>query len=110
MAKIADLTVIGKSGSKYTFAVYSIDSTWKELAAVYVITKRTEKTGGGGSHRYVYVGETENLKDRHSNHHKADCFAKHDANCLCALLEDDEDKRLEIELDILAGNTFPCND
>lgn len=110
MAKIATLEITGKSGTSYTFNVYPIDQSWKEIGAVYAVTKRTEKQGGGGSHTYIYVGQTDNMDERHSNHHKESCFKKHKANCICVHSESSEKKRLAIEDDILNGHDWPCND
>lgn len=110
MAKIADYSVTGASKRIYTFEVYPYNSQWNEVAAVYVVTKRTPKTGGGGSHTNIYVGQTDNLKERHSGHHKEDCFKSEGANCLSVLREDSEEKRLDIESDILEGGYWPCND
>jgi predicted GIY-YIG superfamily endonuclease len=110
MAKIADYTVAGKSGQKYTFEVYAFDSSWGEVAVVYLVTKRTKKPDGGGSHAHIYVGQTDNLKERFGSHHKADCFTSHGANCLCVLQESSEERRLAIESDILDGGNWPCND
>lgn len=110
MAKIADLTVAGKSGTEYTFAIYPINTNWKEIGAVYVVTKRTEKPDGGGTHTYIYVGQTDNMNERHSNHHKASCFQRHNANCIGVLVESNETKRLKIEDDILKRHSWPCND
>lgn len=109
MAKLADMVIAGASGEKYTFGVYLSDTQWKDIGAVYVVTKRTEKPGGGGSHTYIYVGQTENLNERHSNHHKADCFKKHGANCICVHVEEDEERRLAIEADLLDASEWPCN-
>jgi hypothetical protein len=111
MAKIADLPVKGLSGATYTFEVYPISSNWAEVGAVYLVTKRVQKPDGGGNHTYIYVGQTENLKTRHSSHHKAECFVQHGANCLCVIVKPGEQERLNIEKDILkSGQSFPCND
>ena len=107
-AKKANYTVSGKSGTKYTFGVYDSPGEWREVAGVYLITKRTV-TDGTGSHSHIYVGETDNLKERHASHHKEDCFQQHDANCLCFLAESSEQKRRAIEADVLAGGRWPCN-
>ena len=109
MSKLGSLEIAGASGTKYSFAVYSLDTSWNEVAAVYVVTKRTPKPGGGASHSFIYVGQTDNLKERHMNHHKAECFTKHGANCLCVLVEEREETRLRIEADLLKGNMWPCN-
>ena len=109
MVKTKTYTVTGKSGAKYTFGVYGYPGEWNEVAGVYLITKRVV-TGSSGSHSQIYVGETDNLKERHSGHHKESCFKRHGANCLCFLPETSGQRRLAIEKDILDGGTWPCND
>ncbi len=110
MAKLADYPITGKSGEKYTFEVFRKDSLWNEVAAVYLVTKRTIKADGGGSHTHIYVGQTENLKERFANHHKEECFTQHGANCVCVFQVSSEQSRLAIEADILAAGEWPCND
>ena len=109
MAKLADYTVTGKSGEQYRFEVYPKDSIWNEVAAVYLVTKRTIKPDGIGSHVHIYIGETENLKNRFASHDKEGCFTKHGANCVCVLQVSSGQARLAIEADILAGSDWPCN-
>lgn len=109
MAKLADIEIAGASGKKYSFEIYPSDSTWNEIGAVYVVSKRTMKPGGGGSHEFIYVGQTDNLKERHANHHKANCFEKHGFNCVCVHVEKDEETRLGIEADLVDARAWPCN-
>ena len=111
MAKLADYTVAGRSGETYKFEVYPKDSSWNEVAAVYLVTKRTIKPDGvGGQHENIYVGQTENIKARFASHDKENCFAARQANCVCVLQVSSEQARLAIEADILAGGRWPCND
>ena len=100
--------VTGISGKEYTFGVYNYPGKWKAVAGVYLITHR-EVRQGVGSHSRIYVGETGKLNERHSSHHKANCFRRKKANCLCFLPEKSEKRRLEIEKDILLGGNWPCN-
>lgn len=110
MAKIADLDISGESGTSYKFAIYPFDTSWKDdVDCVYAVTKRTKKSGGGGSHAYIYIGQTDDLKARLEDHHKQQCFEEHNANCICVHRESSESKRLEIEDDILKNHSWPCN-
>lgn len=109
MAKLATITFKGKSGNKYTFNVYSFDTDFKAIGAVYFVTERTEKADGTGSHTRIYVGQTGDLSERIDNHHKQDCFEENDANCICVHSESNEDKRLEIEADLIDNYNPPCN-
>jgi hypothetical protein len=100
----------GKSGKTYTFNIYAFDSSWNSVSAVYIVTHRVKNNNSGYTHTTIYIGQTDNLKERFSNHHKQGCFARNNANCLCILLETNEQTRLSIESDLLASHNTPCND
>jgi hypothetical protein len=89
--------------------MYPWETEFRALGGVYIITKRTA-TRGGGTHSLIYIGHTGNLAERFNNHHKADCWERHGANCIGILLEESETKRLEIEADLLAAYDWPCNE
>ena len=55
MAKIGDADFVGVSGKKYAFGVYSTDTTFKDIGAVYIFSKRTERQGKG-SHSMALCG------------------------------------------------------
>lgn len=110
MAKLSTIKFNGASGAEYSFDVYPLDTTWKDnVAAVYFVTRRYEKTDQKFSHDEIYVGQTDNLKERHANHHRERCFSSKSANCLCILLESLERNRLDIERDLIEGRNPPCN-
>lgn len=109
MAKIGTITLTGASGSKYTFNVYPYDTEFKELAAVYYISKRTGKSDGNGTHTHIYVGQTEDLSTRFDDHHDESCFKRNGANCKSILAESSKKIRLEIEADLVANLTTTCN-
>ena len=109
MAKIGTLTLTGASGAKYTFNVYPYDTEFKEIAAVYYISKRTEKADGTGNHTNIYVGQTEDLSTRFDDHHDESCFKRNGANCKSILAESSKKRRLEIEADLVSALTPPCN-
>ncbi len=110
MAKLATMTFTGASETKYEFDVYSRDINFQKVAAVYFITKRTQESAGGYTHIPIYVGQTNDLSERFDDHHKASCFKRHGANCICTYREDDETKRLRIESDLISQYSPLCND
>lgn len=109
MAKITNATFKGEKGS-YIFEVYSLDTSFNAIGAVYIFTKRTVNADGKGTHVLIYIGETDSLKQRIPNHEKWSCVKKNGANCICVHRDDDEDSRLTKETDLRAGNSTPCND
>ncbi len=67
MAKLGTTTFSGASGKKYSFDYYEFPGSWKEVAGVYIIA-RYDRTQN--KIYQIYVGETDNLKERLSNHQK----------------------------------------
>jgi hypothetical protein len=111
VAQIGPLKLTGASGRVYQFTVYSADTVWKDgVACVYYISKRTQKPEGGGSHAAIYVGETQDLKNRHLDHHKQQCFERHGYNCISLFIENSSERRLLIEKDLVEAVKPPCND
>lgn len=111
MTKYGTITFTGSSGSKYEFTVYSFDTDFKDnVSCVYFVTKRTQSSYGDYSHTGIYVGETSDLSERFSNHHKHKCFEKNNCNCICIYLEKSEKTRLEIEQDLIDNYHPPCNE
>ena len=109
MAKLGTMSIEGSSGSSYAFDLYPLNTNFKELGGVYVFTKRVPKSDGGGSHTYLYVGQTGDLSSRFTDHHKEECMDSHGANCICIHLDSSEDSRLTKEGDILGAHDWPCN-
>ena len=109
MAKPADITFRGRSGTEYTFGVYLMDTSFNEDGAVYFVTRRYQKPEGGYTHDPIYVGQTEDLSTRFDDHHKQSCFDRKNANCVCAYVENSESKRFDIEDDLIQNYVPPCN-
>lgn len=109
MAKISAVTFKGKSGKEYAFDVWHMDQAFNDVGAVYAVTRRY-KNGNTYSHDIIYVGETGDLSTRFGDHHKADCFEEHSANCICTHREKDEDSRLAKEDDLIKKHKPVCND
>jgi len=109
MAKIADALFLGVSGTQYTFEAYSMDTAFDNVGAVYIFTRRTV-TNNIASHKCLYIGQTDRLKDRISNHDKRKCLEANDANCICLYREDNEGLRIDKETDLRKNYKTPCNE
>jgi hypothetical protein len=110
MAKLSTMTTKGLSGNSYNFFVYPIDQSFRDVGAIYIVTRRYQKADKSGfAHEFIYIGETGDLSTRFDDHHKADCFKSHNANCICTLVEEDQDNRLAIEDDLVKRHDPPCN-
>lgn len=102
-------SLVGKSGKKYTFGIYSLDTNFRSIGGIYVFTRR-EKSSNTYSHSNKYIGKTNDLSKRFKNHHKEKCIMANHANCLCVMSVNLEEDREAIETDLLLGNTTSCNE
>ena len=105
MAQNPTVTFTGGSGKKYEFTAYLAGTNFKAIAAVYIFTKQV-----GSSYTRLYIGQTDNLDERISNHEKWPCVRRHGVNTICVLVTSGAFSRLQIESDLLALGNPPCND
>ncbi|MDE0016605.1 MAG: hypothetical protein OXU51_10485 [Candidatus Poribacteria bacterium] len=108
MGKIADATFKGKFGA-YAFEVYTTDTIFNSVGAVYIFSKRTVDSDGKGTHIFLYIGQTDSLKERIPGHEKHHCVRSYGVNCICVHRDNDTNSRLRKEIDLLAANKTPCN-
>jgi len=109
--KYPDITFSGKSGEKYRFQAWSLETRFKPMAAVYLVTKRAfdSATYNRACHDSIYIGQTANLADPFATGSLFDCFTKHGANCICIYLLEDEEQRIAVEQDLVALHSTHCN-
>lgn len=104
MTKISDAEFNG-----YAFEVYSPDTTFNNVGAVYIFTKRIVDSNDQGTHTLLYIGQTESLQDRIPGHKKWSCANRNGVNCICVHEDDDETSRLSKETVLRRSNSTPCN-
>jgi hypothetical protein len=109
MAKHGTMKFTGNSKTEYNFTVYSYDTPFHALGAVYIVTNRQKKAQGGHMYSIIYIGETGDLAERLNGPCKTSCLSKYKKNAICIYGEDNEQKRLDIESDLLANYSPPCN-
>lgn len=109
--KYGSVTFSGKSGEKYRFEAWSLETRFKSLAAVYFVTKRASDsaTYNRASHDTIYIGQTANLADPFATESQFACFKKHGANCVCICLLEGEEQRVAMENDLLELHSTHCN-
>lgn len=110
MPKLGTISYKGKSGKTYSFTIYSFDTQFSAVGGVYFVNKRTKQSDNSHTHKRIYLGQTGDLSERFDDHHKADCFKEHKANCICVHRDDNEKSRLAKEDDLLKVHKPPCND
>ena len=108
MEKIADATFEGKFGT-YAFDVFTTDTLFNSVGAVYIFSKRDVGPDGRATHTFLYIGQTESLKERIPNHEKWHCANNYGVNCICVHSDNDVNSRLRKEVDLRAVNKTPCN-
>jgi hypothetical protein len=106
-----DITFGGKSGEKYRFQAWSLDTRFKPVAAVYFVTKRAQDQSSynRASHDSIYIGQTASLADPFGTDSQFECFRKHGANCICICLIEDEAQCIAVEEDLIAAHSTHCN-
>jgi histone H1/5 len=93
----------------YNFEVYPMNVRFNEVPAVYIISKRKIDRNGRGHHFLVCIGQTESLVEDIKKHKRGRCVKQLQANTVSVILEDDENKRLEVESDLKSAHTIPCH-
>ena len=106
MFEIAILELTGKSGAIYNFEIFSNRLKFKQVAAVYAVTKLDRQ----GNHAPIYIGKTNDLEDNFIFHRKQTCFDKKGATHICVHLDSTGESRKAKEADPLAAYDWPCND
>lgn len=93
----------------YNFEVYPMNVQFNEVPAVYIISKRKLDRNGRGHHFLVCIGQTESLVEDIKKHKRGGCVKQLQANTVSVILEDDPQKRLEVENDLKSAHTIPCH-
>jgi hypothetical protein len=95
----------GKSGKKYEYTIYSMDTTWNDVAGNYIFAREASP----GKWSAIYIGETESFKDRLPNHEQLPCIRRNGGTHVHAHVNADTKTRLAEESDLLGNYTTPCN-
>jgi hypothetical protein len=97
----------GKSGERYRFQAWPIGTSFKAVAAVYVVTKRTYEDRTfttKATHQPLAIGETPNLAATFVGKSDMKALAAKGANCICVLAVADAERRSHVERDLVEGN------
>ena len=112
MATFGGITFNGKSGEKYYFKAWPLQTRFNPLGAVYFVTRRvfSDKTYRRASHESIYIGQTTDLTNPFAPPLQLACFDKHGANCICVYVDASEERRIAITQDLMAAHRTTCND
>jgi hypothetical protein len=96
----------GASGNKYKYWIYPINTNFKDSPGNYIFAKETSPERWSP----IYIGETDNLRDRISNHDKMHCVKQHGGTHVhIHNSSSDETLRRAEESNLLANWDPPCN-
>ncbi len=112
MATYGGITFTGRSGEKYFFHAWRLETRFSAVAAVYYVTKRSfsNKTYRIASHEGIFIGHTGSLTDPFASQTQLERFKKFGANCVCVHLIANEERRQTVAQDMLAAHSTSCND
>jgi hypothetical protein len=105
MSAEGTLILKGKSGGPYEFSVYKLNTLFAEVGGLYLFTKAV-----GNSHTFIYLGHTQDLSSRFTNHHKEKCIDNHGGTHVSVCVIKKETERVAAEKDLLASYNFLCNE
>lgn len=96
----------GSSGKKYKYWIYLISTSFKDSPGNYIFAKEISP----GDWKPIYIGETDSLLNRLSEHEKMRCVKLHRGKFVHVHIapSDNETRRAE-ESDLLAKWDPPCN-
>lgn len=96
----------GASGKEYKHWIYPIDTSFKDEPGNYIFAKETSP----GRWVPIYIGESESLSDRLSNHDKLPCIQRHGGTHIHThTTSGGQSVRRAEESDLLEKWDPPCN-
>jgi hypothetical protein len=99
----------GKSGERYRFQAWPMDTKFKAMGGVYIITKRACENRTfptKASHQPLAIGQTADLAASLVTSGERSKLTEQGANCICVCAVAEEARRLEIEKDLIEGNQW----
>lgn len=107
MSNQPDIFWEGQSGNKYGYWISPINDSFKKEPGNYVFAKQTKPNHW----RPIYIGQTNNLLNRLSNHEKMDCAITNGATHIHTHTNPNgENARLLEESDLINKWNPVCND
>ena len=97
----------GKSGERYRFQAWPIDTKFKAIGGIYIVTKREclDRTfPTKATHRCLAIGQTADLAASAFTEAELSKLTAQGANCVCVYAMADETARMQVEKDLIEGN------
>lgn len=100
MPSLGTITLAGKSGTPYKFRAYPQETVFKKgLAAVFLVTRRSEKAKRPARHKPLFLGQSGDIRSLDMAPITAAMTAA--ANCICVHAEQNETARMGIQQDLM---------
>ncbi len=94
MASLGKAKFKSKSGNRYRFKVFPLNTRFRKISGIYLIACRHHSSQGGHRHKILYVGNTEDISQPFEKHRKAQDLMRLGANCICVQSDESEESRL----------------
>ena len=104
---MSSVTFKGKSGQGYSFQAWPIDTKFKAIGGVYIVTSRTfdDRTfRTKASHKPIAIGKTASLDVPVLTKTELKKLIDKGANCICVCAVPDAERRASIEQDLVDAN------
>lgn len=100
--RIGTVIFSGKSGEKYRFEVWPVETRFQPTPAVYFVTRReaTAGTYSGAGHEHIYLGHTPDISRPLGTSAQLAWFNANGANCVCVHAAESEERRSAIKRDL----------
>ena len=100
--RIGTVVFSGKSGEKYRFETWPLETRFKPSPAVYFVTRREITPGvfNRAGHEHMYLGHTPDLSAPLGTAAQLAWFEKNGANCVCIYPAESEARRAAIQQDL----------
>ena len=96
----------GRSGEEYHFECWDLETRFRAIGAIYVVTRRRAEGAGyrHAHHETLYIGQVSSLASLAVAPSPLAAFAQHGANCLCVYAVESEERRIAIRDDLVAAH------
>ncbi len=109
MSFIENFTFYGESATAYQFEVYSLDTSFNDVAGNYIFSVRNVDNDLI-VHTLLYTGMTTSFKDRINNRHdRWEDALSYGFNCICVRQENNSKNRAYIESELLGKYRLNLN-
>jgi hypothetical protein len=103
MACLGKTSFKSKSGIRYRFKVFPLNTRFRKIGGVYLIACRDRCDEGGHGHKILYVGASEDFSQLCETHRKTQDLLQFGANCICLQSDQSAESRSKKESDLIAA-------